>query len=75
MDDFGIKVNGFIMNKVLPEKICQGHPFLEAKFTAQQQYRQRLREGAEGRIYKEIPELTGEMTVNGLLGKIAEYLQ
>lgn len=74
LDDFGIKVNGFIMNKVLPEDICKGHSFLEAKFTAQQKYRKDLRHAAAGRNYKEVPELTGEMNVDGLLGKVSELL-
>ena len=74
LDDFGIKVNGFIMNKVLDEEMCRDHPFLQAKFSAQQQYRQKLRQAAEGRVYKEIPELLGEMNTNGLLDKVADTL-
>jgi len=74
LDDFGIRVNGFIMNKVLPEELCQGHPFWLAKFTAQQKYRQNLRQAAENRVYKEIPELTGEMNVSNLLGEVSGYL-
>ena len=73
--DFGIRVNGFIMNKVLPEEICREHPFLQAKFSAQQIYRTELRRVAEGCIYREIPEMTGEMKVNGLLGKVEEFLK
>ncbi len=75
LEDFGIRVNGFIMNKVLSEEICQGHPFLTAKFDAQQKYRQQLRQAAADKTYKEIPELTGEMNIRGLLGEVAEYLR
>lgn len=74
LSDFGIQVNGFIMNKVLSEDLCQNHPFLQAKFTIQQKYRQKLREFANNRIYKELPELTGEMKVSGLLGEVTTIL-
>jgi len=75
LQNFGIKVNGFIMNKVLSEEICQGHPFLTTKFAAQQKYRQQLRQVAAARMYREIPELTGEMNIHGLLKDVAKYLQ
>ena len=73
--DFGIQVNGFIMNKVLPEELCQGHPFWQAKFIAQQKCRQKMRQAANGRVVKEIPELIGEMRVDGFLGEVAGLLQ
>ena len=75
LHDFGIRVNGFIMNKVLPQELCAGHPFLQAKFVAQQKYRQKLRKAAQNYEYKEIPELTGEMSMDGLLGEVAAYLE
>lgn len=75
LQEFGINVNGFIMNKVLSEEICQGHPFLLAKYEAQQKYRQQLEKAASERMYREVPELIGEMNVHGLLGEVAKYLQ
>ena len=73
--EFGIGVNGFVMNKVLSEDICEGNSFLQAKFAAQQTYRKELRRVADGCIYREIPELTGEMNIGGLLGDVADFLR
>lgn len=75
LEKFGITVNGFIMNKVLSEEICQGHPFLLAKHGTQQKYRERLQQEAGPGRYKEIPEMIGEMTVDGLLKDVARYLE
>jgi arsenite-transporting ATPase len=74
LNKFGIGVNGYIMNKVLPEELCAGHPFLQEKFTAQQKYKEELRQAAKDYAYKEIPELTGEMSVSGMLGEVARHL-
>lgn len=74
LEDFGISVNGFIMNKVLPEEISLEHPFLKAKYDGQQRYRESLRLASEGKQYREIPELLGEMNPNGLLKEVATYL-
>jgi len=75
LENFAIKVNGFIMNKVLPEEICHGHDFLQAKFNNQQKYRESLRRAAEGRTYREVPQLIEEMNIDGLLTQVSGYLQ
>ncbi len=71
---FGIKVNGFILNKMLPLELCRTHPFWQAKFEAQQRWRQRLLQGADGLGVTEIPELCGEQIVHGFLAEVAELL-
>lgn len=75
LTDFGIELNGFIMNKVLPRELCQGHPFWQAKYMAQQNCLQKMKQEADGRLLKEIPELTGEMQVDGFLGEVAGLLR
>ena len=71
---FGIKVNGFILNKMLPPELCCTHPFWLAKFESQQRWRQRLLQAAEGQQVTEIPELSGDKMVHGFLGEVAELL-
>ena len=72
---FGIDVNGFILNKMLPLELCQDHPFWQAKFQAQQRWRKRMLQAADARIVKEIPDLLGEMKVDGFLGEVSELLR
>ena len=72
---FGIGVNGFILNKMLPLEVCSDHPFWQAKFLAQQRWRERMFQAADLRIVKEVPELIGEMRVDGFLGEVSELLQ
>jgi len=71
---FGIKVNGFILNKMLPLELCCAHPFWQVKFDAQQRWRQRLLQAADGRRVTEIPELSGEQLAHGFLGEVAGLL-
>lgn len=73
---FGIAVNGFILNKMLPLELCGTHPFWQTKFEAQQRWRQRMLEAAGERSVLELPELAVEQMaigvaeeVSGLLGK------
>ncbi|MCK5517266.1 MAG: ArsA family ATPase [Desulfobulbaceae bacterium] len=73
-NDFGIEVKGFILNKVLPAELCQGHPFWQAKFSAQQKCREKLQLEANNRPIKEIPELIGDMQVDGFLREVAGLL-
>ncbi|HDS16040.1 MAG TPA: ArsA family ATPase [Proteobacteria bacterium] len=75
LNDFGIQVNGFILNRMLSADLCQSHPFWQAKFEAQQKYRQRLFELAGQSTIKEIPELGGEMQVEGLLSEVKGRLR
>jgi arsenite-transporting ATPase len=73
-DDFGIEVKGFILNKVLPVELCQGHPFWQAKFSAQQKCLKKMQQKANNRPLKEIPELIGDMQVDGFLQEVAALL-
>ncbi len=75
LNKFGIGVNGFILNKVLPPEVCREHPFWQAKFQAQQMWRKRMLKAAEPLVVKEIPELVGEMRVDGFLGEVSGLLQ
>ena len=72
--EFEIGVNGFILNKMLPLKICEQHPFWLAKYEAQQGCRRTLRQSVGARPVKEIPELAGRMKVDGFLGDVAQLL-
>lgn len=72
--DFGIEVEGFILNKVLPEEVCQTHPFWQAKFDAQQKCREKMQIKAKNLPVKEIPELVGDIDIDGFLGQVAKLL-
>lgn len=74
-NDFGIEVNGFILNKVLPEDLCQGHSFWQAKFNAQQKCRKIMQQKANNLPLKEIPELMGNnIEIDGFLRDVAHLL-
>ncbi len=73
-NDFGIPVKGFILNKVLPLEVCEGHPFWQAKYSAQQQCRKKMQQTAKGRPLKEIPELIGDIEIDGFLREVAGLL-
>jgi arsenite-transporting ATPase len=66
LDDFGIKVNGYIMNKLLPEKACPGCEFFEKKFLAQKRWQKSLKDRVTLPILA-IPELSGDLTDTGEL--------
>jgi arsenite-transporting ATPase len=74
LTDFGISVNGYILNKMLPLELCHQHPFWLAKYKAQQNCRTRLYEAAGNLPVREIPELGGRMKINGFLEEVAELL-
>lgn len=73
-DDFGIEVKGFILNKVLPAEFCQNHPFWQAKYIAQQKCREKMHHKANIRPLKEIPEMIGDMQIDGFLQEVAGLL-
>ena len=73
-NDFGIEVKGFILNKVLPAEFCQGHPFWQAKFRAQQKCREKMQQRVNSRPLKEIPELIGDIQLDGFLQEVAGLL-
>ncbi|MBN2809125.1 MAG: ArsA family ATPase [Deltaproteobacteria bacterium] len=74
LTEFGIRVDGFILNKLLPFAVCRNHPFWLEKFQAQQKWRGKMLEAAAPRPVKEVPEMLGEMQVEGFLGKISDLL-
>lgn len=73
-DNFGIEVKGFILNKVLPAEFCQGHPFWQAKFIAQQKCREKMQQEVNIRPLKEIPVLIGDVQIDGFLQEVATLL-
>lgn len=73
-NEFGIEVKGFILNKVLPAELCQGHPFWQAKYSAQQKCRKKMQQKANNRPLKEIPELIGDIQIDGFLREVASLL-
>lgn len=72
---FGIGVNGFILNKMLPLELCGAHPFWLTKFEAQQHWRDTMRQKAGEKMVCEIPELSGEQTPDGFLRTVVGMLQ
>ena len=73
-DGFGIGVQGFIFNKVLPAEFCQDHPFWQAKFVAQQKCREKMQQRANARPVKEIPEMIGSIQIEGFMQEVAALL-
>jgi len=71
--DFGINVNGYIMNKLLPQKACNGSDFFEKKFRDQQSWRENLESRAALPILF-VPELTENLTDPGELLALAKKL-
>lgn len=73
-NEFGIEVKGFILNKVLPEELCQGSSFWQSKYAAQQKCRERMILKANNLPLKEIPEMIGDTQVDGFLGQVSDLL-
>ncbi len=73
-NDFGIEVKGFILNKLLPEELCQCHPFWQEKYRNQQKCRKKMQQVADNRQLKEIPDLIGDMQLDGFLKDVATLL-
>jgi arsenite-transporting ATPase len=74
LGDFGIGVNGFILNKLLAEEVCQGHSFWQGKYQAQQTWRRHLNQAAASRPVIEIPDLAGNLNCRAGLEKIIPFL-
>ena len=74
LGDFGIGVNGFILNKLLPEEVCRGHAFWNAKYEAQQLWRRHLGAAAGSRPVLEIRELADNLNSRAGLEKIIPFL-
>ncbi len=73
-NDFGIEVQGFILNKVLPSEVCQNHSFWEAKYNAQQICRKNMQKKAGTLPLIEIPDLVGDIDVDGFLSDVSKLL-
>ncbi len=71
--EFGIDLNGYILNKVLPPEVCRGNDFLEAKRDTQQRWQENLRTRTTEPI-QIIPELVGDLTARDKLQQLAAML-
>jgi arsenite-transporting ATPase len=60
LNAFGIRVNGYLMNKILPENACGRCDFFEKKFHSQQRFLDELVSRATGPIIR-IPEFLGDI--------------
>lgn len=73
-DDFGIEVQGFILNKVLPQEVCQDHPFWQEKFRAQQICRKTMQQKCGDLPLIEIPDMVGGIDLDGFLREVSKLL-
>lgn len=73
LTDFGIGVEGFILNRLLPAEAGQGHPFWERRYALQQQWREKLL-GAAGHPVGELPDLSGDLGCRSGLERIRTAL-
>ncbi|NPA24836.1 MAG: ArsA family ATPase [Deltaproteobacteria bacterium] len=71
--DFGIGINGFILNKLLPGEVCAGSSFWEEKYSRQQDWRECLRQRAAYPV-REIPDLAGELSTPESLATVTSLL-
>ncbi len=70
---FGIKVNGYILNKLLSNDICESCEFLNSKREYQAKWKRSLFQRSELPI-KIVPEIIGDVTQTEKLLKIADIL-
>ena len=73
LEEFGIAVNGYILNKNLPAEVCRENEFLTSKLRHQQRWQQSLRNRTRKTII-EIPELAGDASSREKLEQIAARL-
>ena len=73
LQEFGISLNGYIMNKMLPAAVCQDNAFLEAKRDNQLRWQKSLADRTAETI-KVIPELVGDVSDQEKLLQIAGML-
>ncbi len=73
LEEFGIPVNGYILNKILPAAVCGDNEFLLGKRQNQQRWQQSLRRRTAKTII-EIPELAGDAAAREKLEQIAAML-
>jgi arsenite-transporting ATPase len=69
--DFGIGVNGCIINRLLAKDACTGCDFFARKFLAQRRWHENLTKRAAGRMIA-IPEITENLEDPVVLLKLAE---
>jgi arsenite-transporting ATPase len=73
LERFGIRLNGYIMNKVLAEEVCAGSDFLHAKRKEQQRWLENLARRTTTPI-RRIPELVGDISAQTRLREVADRL-
>jgi arsenite-transporting ATPase len=73
LEEFGISVNGYLLNKNLPVAVCRDNEFLASKLQNQQRWQQSLRSRTSKTII-EIPELAGDASAREKLLQIAAML-
>ncbi len=73
-DDFGIEVRGFILNKLLPEEVCQSHPHWQEKYKVQQRCRKKMQEKTGGLPLREIPDLIGGIEIDSFIREVEKIL-
>ncbi len=71
--EFGIPLNGYILNKMLSAEVCRGNTFLETKRDNQMHWQKSLRKRTADPI-QIIPELVGDITERDKLQQIANLL-
>lgn len=71
--NFGIPLNGYILNKMLPAEVCRDNDFLEEKRGNQMFWQKNLRNRATVPI-QIIPELVGDITEGDKLQQVANLL-
>jgi arsenite/tail-anchored protein-transporting ATPase len=69
--DFGITVNGYVMNKLFAEKTCDGCDFFEKKLHSQKRWHQKLATLSERPIIR-VPELAEDLNDPEALLSVAE---
>lgn len=73
LERFGIRLNGYIMNKVLAAEVCAGNDFLHAKRKEQQRWVENLARRTAAPI-RRVPELVGDISERTRLWEVADRL-
>ena len=71
--EFGIPLNGYILNKMISTEVCRGNIFLQTKRDNQIHWQQNLQKRTADPI-QIIPELVGDITAKDKLKQIANLL-
>jgi arsenite-transporting ATPase len=71
--EYGIELNGYILNRIFPEDVCKGNEFLKEKREHQLKWKEDLIKRADAQV-KIIPEMMGDITKKDKLLTIAHML-